>query len=91
MADENFSVDVPIRDWEFVVGEHGNYGTWVASVTEEFIRYEADLTDQVLRGKLIELGWTPPTTEDNGPVCCVGECCGAGSYCCSRAGVHTHD
>ena len=28
---------------------------------------------------------------DAGPVCCVGECCGAGSYCCARAGQHTHD
>lgn len=26
-----------------------------------------------------------------GPVCCVGECCGAGSYCCARAGEHNHE
>lgn len=25
------------------------------------------------------------------PVCCVGECCGPGSYCCVNAGPHEHE
>lgn len=23
--------------------------------------------------------------------CCVGQCCGPGSYCCQNAGPHTHE
>jgi hypothetical protein len=28
---------------------------------------------------------------DRGPTCCVGECCGPGSYCCGHPdNVHEH-
>ncbi|QXN73616.1 thymidylate synthase [Gordonia phage AikoCarson] len=27
----------------------------------------------------------------DGPVCCTGDCCGPGSYCCARANPHSHD
>lgn len=63
MEPQLLSVDVPIPQYRMVQTNGGGMD-WVRALTDDTLRYEADLADEAIRDALIKLGWTPPPTHD---------------------------